>query len=217
MYPTIITFLALFLKDIKPVIIIPMVGKIFLILGPSGSGKGTVMAYLHQEFKDAVFPISCTTRSPRPGEHDGDVYYFLNRDEFQKKIDAGEFLEWAKVHNDNMYGTLKKPILDALAAGKIVIREVDMQGVESIVKLLPRDQVVSIFITAPSWENLRARILGRSKIPESELIQREKSFEREMGFSKKCDFVVMSEEGKIDEFCGETADIIKKVKSTTGE
>ena len=114
-----------------------------------------------------------------------------------------------KVHNDNMYGTLKKPILDALAAGKIVIREVDMQGVESIVKLLPRDQVVSIFITAPSWENLRARILGRSKIPESELIQREKSFEREMGFSKKCDFVVMSEEGKIDEFCGETADIIK--------
>ena len=146
MYPTIITFLALFLKDIKPVIIIPMVGKIFLILGPSGSGKGTVMAYLHQEFKDAVFPISCTTRSPRPGEHDGDVYYFLNRDEFQKKIDAGEFLEWAKVHNDNMYGTLKKPILDALAAGKIVIREVDMQGVESIVKLLPRDQVVSILL-----------------------------------------------------------------------
>ncbi|MEK9132611.1 MAG: hypothetical protein AAB606_02815, partial [Patescibacteria group bacterium] len=113
----------------------------------------------------------------------------------------------AVVHHDNFYGTLKRPILDALADGKIVIREVDMQGVESIKKLLPSDQVVSIFITAPSWENLRHRILKRSKIPDEELAQRQKSFEREMEFSKKCDFVVMSEEGKIAEFCGE----IKKI------
>lgn len=185
-------------------------GKIFLILGPSGSGKGTVMTYLRKEFKDAVFPISCTTRRSRPGEHDGDVYYFLNRDEFKKKIDAGEFLEWAKVHNDNLYGTLKKPILDALAAGKIVIREVDMQGVQSIRDLLPAEQVVSIFITAPSWENLRARILKRSKIPPSELLKREESFKREMKFAVNCDFVVKSEENRIQEFCQEVSDIISK-------
>lgn len=187
-----------------------MAGKLFLILGPSGSGKGTVISYLRQQFPQAVFPVSATTRTPRPNERDGEVYHFLSREEFQKKIDSGEFLEWAVVHNDNFYGTLASPILEALKEGKIVIREVDMQGVESIVKLLPREQVVSIFITAPSWENLRHRILGRSKIPENELIQREKSFEREMVFSKKCDFVVMSEEGKINEFCKETADIIKK-------
>ncbi|MBI4994422.1 guanylate kinase [Candidatus Peregrinibacteria bacterium] len=185
-------------------------GKIFLILGPSGSGKGTVMDYLRKEFKDAVFPVSCTTRRPRPSERDGEVYYFLSREEFQKKINAGEFLEWAKVHNDNFYGTLKAQILEALNAGKIVIREVDMQGVESIRKLLPADQVAAIFITAPSWENLKHRILGRSKIPDDELIQREKSFKREMEFSRQCDFIVMSEEGKIQKFCEETADIIRR-------
>lgn len=185
-------------------------GKIFLILGPSGSGKGTVMDYLHKEFPDAVFPISCTTRLPRPGEHNGDVYYFLSRGEFQKKIDAGEFLEWAVVHNDNMYGTLKKPILDALAAGKIVIREVDMQGVQSIRNLLPADQMVSIFITAPSWENLKRRILGRSKIPELELEERKKSFEKEIKFSEKCDYFVKSEENRIKEFCQEVEGIIRK-------
>lgn len=190
-------------------------GKLFLILGPSGSGKGTVMDYLRKEFPDAVFPISCTTRFPRPGENNGEVYHFLNREEFKKRIADGEFLEWAVVHNDNFYGTLKKPILNALASGKIVIREVDMQGVESIRKILPAGQVVAIFITAPSWENLKKRILGRSKIPEDELIQREKSFKREMEFSKKCDFVVMSEEGRIDKFCQETADILRKIKSRT--
>lgn len=185
-------------------------GKLFLILGPSGSGKGTVINYLRKEFPQAVFPLSCTTRPPRPGESDGEVYHFLTKDEFQKKIDAGEFLEWAVVHHDNFYGTLKQPIIDALAAGKIVIREVDMQGVESIRKILPADQVVAIFITAPSWENLKHRILGRSKIQAEELEQREKSFEREMEFSKECDFVVMSEEGKIQDYCGQVVGIIRR-------
>lgn len=185
-------------------------GKFFLILGPSGSGKGTVIHCLRKEFPNAVFPLSCTTRMPRPGERDGEVYHFLTKEEFQKKIDASDFLEWAVVHHDNFYGTLKKPISDALAAGQIVIREVDMQGVEAIRKLIPRDQVKAIFITAPSWENLKKRILGRSAIPEEELKQREDSFKKEMEFSKQCDFVVMSEEGEIDEFCSEVASIIRK-------
>lgn len=188
----------------------PMEGKLFLILGPSGTGKGTAIDYLHKQFPDAVFPLSCTTRAPRPRERDGDVYHFSTKEDFQKKIAAGEFLEWAVVHHDNMYGTLKKPILDALAAGKTVIREVDMQGVESIKKLLPAGQVVSIFIAAPSWESLKSRILGRSRIPDEELRQRKISFEREMEFSKKCDFVVMSEQGKIREFCEEVTGIIRR-------
>lgn len=192
------------------VIIAAMAGKLFLILGPSGSGKGTVITYLRQKFLQAVFPVSATTRIPRPNEKDGEVYHFLSREEFKKRISAGEFLEWAVVHNDNFYGTLKSEILEPLKQGKIVIREVDMQGVESIVKLLPREQVVSIFITAPSWENLRARILKRSKIPESELQKREESFKREMKFAANCDFVVKSEENKIQEYCQEVADIISK-------
>lgn len=191
-------------------------GKLFLILGPSGSGKGTVISHLHKEFPDAVFPLSCTTRVPRPGERDGDVYHFLTKEKFQEKIDAGEFLEWAVVHHDNFYGTLKQPILDAIAKGKIVIREVDIQGVESIRKILPKEKVVAIFITAPSWENLKHRILARSKISESELKQREASFAREMKFSNKCDFVVMSEEGKIKEYCEKVAEIIRGNGTTAG-
>ena len=182
---------------------------LFLILGPSGSGKGTVIAHLRREFPDAVFPVSATTRSARPGEREGEVYNFLSREEFKRRIDIGDFLEWAVVHGDNMYGTLKAPIKAALKEGKIVIREVDMQGVQSIRKLLPKKSVRAIFITAPSWENLKRRILGRSKIPAGELAEREKSFMREMEFSRVCDYVVMSEEGKIDEFCAKVADIIR--------
>lgn len=192
-------------------------GKLFLILGPSGTGKGTAINYLRKEFSDAVFPISCTTRPPRPQERDGEVYHFLTKEAFQRKIAVGEFLEWAVVHHDYFYGTLKKPILDALAHGKMVIREVDIQGVESIRRLLPRDQVIAIFITAPSWANLKKRILGRSAIFLEELAQREKSFFREMEFSKKCDFVVMSEEGKIEEFCKEVAQIIRNEASLTAQ
>lgn len=183
-------------------------GRFFLILGPSGSGKGTVIQHLRKDFPNAVFPLSCTTRPPRPGEVS--VYHFLSHEEFQQKIEAGEFLEWAVVHKENRYGTLKQPILDALAAGKTVIREVDMQGVESILKILPREQVFTIFITAPSWENLKNRIVKRSTLPAEELVEREKSFIREMEFSKKCDFVVMSEEGRIEEYCGRVAEIIRR-------
>ncbi|MFA6521596.1 MAG: guanylate kinase, partial [Candidatus Gracilibacteria bacterium] len=97
-------------------------GKFFLILGPSGSGKGTVMNFLKKEFSQAVFPVSATTRTPRPREKNGEVYNFLTKEDFERKIAAGEFLEWAIVHHDNYYGTLKKPIMDALDAGKMVIR-----------------------------------------------------------------------------------------------
>ncbi|MBI5413370.1 guanylate kinase [Candidatus Peregrinibacteria bacterium] len=181
-----------------------------MILGPSGTGKGTAIQYLKSRFPEAVFPLSCTTRQPRPTEKDGEVYRFLTKGEFDRKIKAGEFLEWAVVHHDNFYGTLKKPILEAINAGKIVIREVDMQGVQSIRKLLPQDQVVAIFIAAPSWESLRHRILKRSKIPDEELVRRESSFKLEMAFSKECDFVVMSEEGNIEEFCTEVGKIIEE-------
>lgn len=186
-------------------------GHLFLILGPSGSGKGTVIVHLRRVFQAAVFPISCTTRAPRPGEKSGEVYYFVDKSEFQRRIQAGDFLEWAIVHNDNYYGTLKSPILDAIAGGKKVIREVDIQGVESIRALVPRDQVTSIFITTPSWENLRSRILKRSQISADELAKREASFRKEIAYSKKCDFIVRSEEGKIAEVCGEVEGIIRNV------
>lgn len=185
-------------------------GKLFLILGPSGSGKGTVIECLRKKFPSAVFPVSCTTRQPRPGEKDGDVYNFVSKEEFKRRIDAGEFLEWAIVHNDNYYGTLKDPIKIALESGKKVIREVDVQGVESIQKIFPSEQIISIFITTPSWETLKSRILRRSQLPEDEISARKKSFEKEMEFATKCNHVVQSEEGRIRECCEEVTKIIEK-------
>ncbi len=188
-----------------------MKGTFILILGPSGTGKGTVISHLRKVFPDAVFPLSCTTRSPRPREKDGEVYHFITKEDFKRRIDAGEFLEWAIVHNDNYYGTLKAPIEAALNEGKLVIREVDMQGVISIRTILGRENVKALFITSPSWESLKNRIQKRAPLPVEELVHREMSFEKEMIFSKECDFVVMSEDGKIPEVCGEVEGIIKGV------
>ncbi len=188
-----------------------MNGTFILILGPSGTGKGTVISHLRTVFPDAVFPLSCTTRLARPGEKDGQVYHFITKEDFKARIDSGDFLEWAIVHNDNYYGTLKAPIEGALREGKSVIREVDMQGVMSIRKIFGRENVKAIFITSPSWESLRARIEKRAPLSAEELDHREKSFEKEMVFSKECDFVVMSEDGKIPEVCAEVEGIIREV------
>lgn len=187
-----------------------MKGKLFLILGPSGSGKGVTIEFLRKEFPQAFFPVSCTTREKRPLEKDGEVYNFLSKEEFQEKNKNGEFLEWAVVHHDNFYGTLKKPILDALNEGKIVIREVDMQGVQSIRKILPVGQARAIFITTSSWEILKKRIMGRHQETEEELLRRRQSFEKEMEFSKQCDYVVESREGQLQRCFSEVAGIIRK-------
>lgn len=188
-----------------------MKGKFILILGPSGTGKGTVIAYLRKAFPNAIFPLSCTTRVSRPNERDGEVYHFISKEEFKQHIDMGDFLEWAIVHNDNYYGTVRKPIEDALNKGKLVIREVDMQGVLSIRKIFGAKNVKAIFITSPSWENLKERILKRSFIDKGELQHREMSYKKEMEFSKECDYVVMSEEGKIPEVCKAVAEIISSI------
>ena len=173
-------------------------GKLILILGSSGSGKGTVLSHLRANHKEFVFPVSCTTRLPRPGEKDGEVYYFISKEEFKKRVDEDEFLEWAVVHEDNYYGTLKSEILKPLEEGKIVIREVDVQGLRSIRELLPKEKFASIFLTVSGWETLHHRILKRSVLPEEEMERRRQSFLTEKEWEKECDVVIVSVEGEID-------------------
>lgn len=185
-------------------------GKLFLILGPSGSGKGVVIDRLKKQYPHFVFPVSCTTRKPRPLEREGDVYHFISEDEFQRRIDAGEFLEWAKIHLDHYYGTLKKPILEGLASGKILIREVDVQGMLSLKKIFSRDELVTIFLTTPSWEILKTRIQRRHKESQKDLEKRYQSYEKEVQFAKECDYIVHSFEGHIPKMVDEIASIIAK-------
>ncbi|HCW32730.1 MAG: guanylate kinase, guanylate kinase [Candidatus Peregrinibacteria bacterium GW2011_GWE2_39_6] len=185
-----------------------MTGKLFLILGSSGSGKGTVLNNLRRKYSKFVFPLSCTTRLRRPMEQDGEIYHFIAREEFELRIKKGDFLEYAVVHQNNYYGTLKKPIIEALDAGKTVIREVDVQGLRSIRKLIPSTQLVSIFLMVPDWDTLQARILHRSKMAVDELQRRYASFLMEMTWGKECDYQVESLDGQVAKLAADVEKII---------
>jgi guanylate kinase len=175
-------------------------GKLILIVGPSGVGKGTVIARLKERRPEFDYPISATTRDPRPGEEDGATYHFVEKGEFEKMIEEGELLEYAVVHNKEYYGTLKTPILKALEDGHAVVREVDMQGCESIQEVLPEENVVSIFLTVPDKQDLINRIQKRGKLPEEEIKRRMESAEKEFAKGGEvCNYQVPSLNGKIKE------------------
>jgi len=181
---------------------------LFIISGPSGVGKGTVIRLLKAKYPQFVFPISHTTRAMRPGEKDGEVYHFTSPSIFECGIDNGDFLEWAEVHWANYYGTLKKPIIDALNEGKVVIREVDVQGFHSIRKVIPAENLVTIFLKAESPEKLLERIAKRGKLPEEELLRRMESAKREMADAHLFDYQVWSLEGQIPQLVLDVEKII---------
>jgi len=187
-----------------------MKGQLVLILGPSGVGKGSVIARLKEEHAEFIFPISATTRVIRQGEKEGDVYNFLSLERFKDGIRNDEFLEWAVVHQDNYYGTLKKPILDGINNGKIVIRELDIQGFKSISNILTKDQYVSVFLIPPSLGVLKKRIIQRAKMDDEELQKRMDSAKNEIQQSSLCDYQIISVDGRIDEIVHQIEDIIKK-------
>ena len=136
-----------------------MKGQILIVSGPSGSGKSTLLGRLLKEENDLYFSISSTTRAPRQGETEGVNYYFINKDEFKKGIDADEFLEWAFVHG-NYYGTSLKPVLNALKEGKIAIFDIDVQGF-NIAKSKFAENITSVFITTASKNELKSRLQNR--------------------------------------------------------
>jgi len=134
-------------------------GNILVISGPSGSGKSSLMKELLSVIGDSYFSISSTTRPIREGEKDGVNYHFISKAEFEQDIDAGFFLEWAKVH-DNYYGTSLKPILKELHEGKLVICDIDVQG-HKIAREKFGNHISSVFITTPDQKSLKERLLNR--------------------------------------------------------
>lgn len=183
-------------------------GKLFLIVGPSGSGKGTVIRELKNRYPGFVYPISYTTREPREGEKEGEVYHYVNREKFEKMIADGELLEYAIVHSDNYYGTAKSEILGALRAGAAVIREVDIQGFHSIRGLIPKENLVSIFMKVSDLEDLKGRILRRGEIAKEELKRRLDSALKEIAQADECDYQVENKWGEIRKCVNEVEKIV---------
>ena len=183
-------------------------GKLALIVGPSGSGKGTIIKHLREKHPDWVYPVSYTTRAIRPGEADGLVYHFIGKEEFEKGIAGGRFLEYAIVHGVDYYGTARDEIIGALDAGKIVVREVDIQGFHSIRDVVPSPNLVTIFIEAKDLEELQSRITKRGKLPEEEVRRRMESARKEIAQAVECGFRILNEYGKIDEAVGAVEKII---------
>lgn len=133
-------------------------GKTFIISGPSGVGKSTVLKELFKNRDDLYFSISATTRQPREGEIDGVHYHFINVERFQQMIHEDEFLEYAE-YVGNFYGTPKKFVDDAMEQGKDVILDIELQGAIQVTSKRP--DVVRIFIAPPSWDALEKRLVGR--------------------------------------------------------
>jgi guanylate kinase len=138
-------------------------GMLLVVSGPSGSGKTTLCRRL-ADSGEVRYSISCTTRSPRPGERDGCDYHFLTREEFARRLAAGEFLEHAEVHG-NFYGSLKSEVLSRLAEGVDVVMDIDVQGAELVRNCEDPDirrAFVDLFVMPPSEEELHARLSGRA-------------------------------------------------------
>ncbi len=144
--------------------------RLVVLAGPTAVGKGTVSRHIREAYPNVLLSVSATTRAPRPGEVDGEHYYFLTDDEFDRMVAAGEFLEWATVHNAYRYGTPRPPIDRALADGKSVLLEIDLQGARSVKKAMP--EALLVFLLPPSWEELVRRLVGRGTEPPAEQARR---------------------------------------------
>ncbi len=168
-----------------------MSGAILVLSGPSGCGKSSLVSKILQERDDIYFSISTTTRAIREGEQEGVNYHYISSELFEKEIEEGLFLEWANVHG-NYYGTSLKPVKSALEEGKLVIFDIDVQGHE-IVKEKFSDILTSLFITTPSAEVLKSRLLGRGTDALEVIDQRLVNSREEMERIDEYDFLLIND------------------------
>ncbi len=168
---------------------------LYVISGPSGVGKGTVCKALLAELgegpnRQLTLSISATTRPMRPGEVDGVNYHFLSQEDFLRRVDNGEFLEYATVYG-NYYGTLRSAVQQELAEGRNVLLEIDTDGARQIKKLMPEAEL--IFLAPPSPEELLRRLQGRNTDSAAEIARRQQCLEAELAQQVYYDYVVVND------------------------
>lgn len=180
--------------------------NIFIVFGPSGAGKGTIIEGL-KKYVPVERVITTSTRPMRPGNSQGNPYYFVSREEFVARRDRGEFLEWAEHYNGNLYGVTAAEIERVQNLGKVGVWELEWQGVLAIKKIYP--EIPAIFIGAP-LEVLEKRIRRRDSATEAYVAERMAYTKKWLEFANIGDYVVMNEEDKLAEAVEQVLAIVKK-------
>ena len=163
-----------------------------VLAGPTAVGKGTVSTYIRDNYPEVWLSVSATTRAPRPGEVDGVHYFFKSTEEFERLIAAGELLEWAVVHGQNTYGTLKSTVNEAIEEGRSVLLEIDLQGARQVKEAVPDAKFV--FLAPPTWEELVRRLVGRGTEDEEEREARLATARTELAAAEEFDVTVLNDD-----------------------
>lgn len=179
--------------------------RVFIISGPSGVGKDSVLEELHNVFPDAQYVVTATTRPMRPGEIDGVHYIFLSKEEFERRIEQNDFIENALVY-DNHYGVPRSPIVEGLKAGRDVIIKVDVKGAATLRRLIPN--TISLFLSPESMDVLLTRLRDRKTEDPDVLMKRFTTASTELAEVKDFDYVVFNEHGKLDQAIGQICNIV---------
>jgi guanylate kinase len=178
--------------------------KVFVITGPSGVGKGTLIRGLLEQLPELELSVSATTRAPRPGERPGADYHFLSAPEFDRRAAAGEFVEHA-TYSGNRYGTLRSDLERRLSTGTPVVLEIEVQGARQVRETMP--DAIQVFIAPPSRDALRARLVGRGTDPPEQVDERMRTADRELESQPEFGHVVVND--RLEEATDELVRIVR--------
>jgi guanylate kinase len=168
----------------------PVASRLTVLAGPTAVGKGTLTAWMREHHPEIWISVSATTRRRRPGEQEGVHYHFVSEDEFDRMVADDELLEWAVVHKNARYGTPRRPVEEALAAGRPALLEIDLQGARQVRERMPEARFV--FLAPPSWEELVRRLVGRGTEDDAEREQRLASAREELAAEREFDVTVVN-------------------------
>jgi guanylate kinase len=166
--------------------------RLTVLAGPTAVGKGTVAAEIRREYPEVWLSVSTTTRPPRPGEIDGVHYTFVDDAEFDRLVAQDELLEWAVVHGSARYGTPRRPVEEAIAAGRPALLEIDLQGARQVRRTKP--DALFVFLRPPSWEELVRRLVGRGTETEEQRTRRLATARAEMAAETEFDVSVVNDD-----------------------
>lgn len=178
--------------------------RLVVLAGPTAVGKGTVSTYIRENYPEVHLSVSATTRTPRPGEVDGVNYFFVDDVEFDRLVADDEMLEWAIVHNASRYGTPRGPVVEALAAGRNVLLEIDIQGARQVKVALP--DAFLVFLLPPTWDELVRRLTGRGTEDAAEQARRLDTAKIELAAQNEFDAKVVNRE--VEQAAGEVVHLM---------